>query len=141
MDVRIALEQIPLEFDGTAPSAVSAFGTTYFLFHSPFAKCAAHFLSLDVAARTRSAVSWLLLSIAERLMSGKARKFTLSVVDRYLSSISDSTGYDSADLRGIDFGPLYAIFDEETWRGFDPLSLDQKGSDCRNPFLEDAKPT
>lgn len=126
VDVQVGVEEIPVLADGSLPSAVSAFGTTYLLFHSPFAKCAARLRTMDLPPRSRSAVAWLLLSLVGRLMSSKPRSITSEIVDRYVSKINDSS-YQEADLDGVDLSPIYSVFDEERWEVFDPQAWIRKG--------------
>jgi molecular chaperone HtpG len=134
VDVLVPVEELPIVADGNMPSAVRAFGTTYLLFHSPLAKCAARLLTMDLSGRSQSAVAWLLLSLVERLMSSKPRKLSADWVDHFVSKIADSNSYQAADLDGIDLQPIREVFKEEEWEVFDPQAWIRKGTQADAVF-------
>lgn len=134
VDVLIGLQSVPVVAEGNLPSGVTAFGTSYFFFHSPFAKCAAHFLGLDLSVRSRSAIAWLMLSLVQGLASSKPRRFASEVLDRYVSKIGNSSSYEQEDLEGVDLKPLYSMFDEERWEVFDPQAWIRKSPEGDTPF-------
>jgi hypothetical protein len=116
----IAVTEVEVKGEPKVPSAIRAFGTVYFLFNSSFAKTASHYLSLDLAPRSRSAVAWLLISLQHRLLSNKARKVGTEILDRFVNNIDESENYSWTDLDGVDLQPMYKMFETETWQLYDP---------------------